>query len=47
MSQFDGMAAVQGHADRYRFTVAKAMHDAAYSPDPVITFLGTCAELMN
>lgn len=34
-------------APRVRFTLAKAVHDAAYAPDPVITFLGTVSELIT
>lgn len=34
-------------AARLRFTVAKAVHDSNYAPDPVITFLGTASELMT
>lgn len=34
-------------APRFRFTTARALNEATYAPDPVITFLGLAAELMT
>ena len=57
MQGFDGSQALRAlfmsipddheHAARFRFTTAKALHDANFAPDPVITFLGTVAELIH